>query len=223
MINAVLFDLDGTLLDTAPDLVYALNRLREQHHLPKLPSSAIRPMISLGSKIIVKKLLGIDETHPDFMSVREQFFELYQQHIADSTQFFPQIENVLTHLETQRIPWGIVTNKLTRHTVELLKALRIDHRPLCIICGDTLSTYKPHPEPILHACRLLKTQPQHCLFVGDSLTDVTASKAAGTQSLVALYGYIGIEDDPYTWQADGYIQKPIEIINWLDNQKPQTI
>lgn len=214
-IHAILFDLDGTLLDTAPDLAFALNQLRQEYHLPALPLPVIRPMISLGSKSIIKAALDITEDHPQFLILRERFFELYQQHIADSTQLFPTMDNVLTHLEQQHIPWGIVTNKLTKHTTALLKALGLDHRPHCVICGDSLPKYKPDPEPILHACRLLKQDPHHCLYIGDAAIDVAASKAAGTLSLVALYGYIMAGENPYDWQADGYINQPLEIMEWL--------
>lgn len=214
-INAVLFDLDGTLLDTAPDLVYTINQLRQEHHLPPLPLETIRPIVSLGSKAMVKLALGIEESHPEFSKIREYFLAIYQDNLALSTQFFPDVEKVLIHLEENNIPWGIVTNKLTRHTSALLKALSLYHRPACIICGDSLSTFKPDPAPILHACKLIEKSPSNCLYVGDCATDVIASKAAGTQSLVALYGYIGAEEDPYAWEADGYINKPIEIIDWL--------
>lgn len=214
-IQAVLFDLDGTLLDTAPDLVYTINRLREEYGLPALSLPAIRPVVSLGSKAMIKLALGIEENHINFNKIREYFLAIYQQHLALSTRFFPNMDKVLVHLEESGIPWGIVTNKLTRHTSALLKALSLDHRPACIICGDSLSTHKPDPAPILHACQLIKQDPKNCLYVGDCATDVIASKAAGTKSLVALYGYIGDDEDPYTWQADGYIHEAIEIIDWL--------
>ena len=213
--HAVLFDLDGTLLDTAPDLVFALNKLREECGLPELPLSMIRPVISYGSKAMIKKVLDIDEDDPNFASLRERFLALYQKHLADSTQLFPHIENVLIHLEAHHIPWGIVTNKMTRHTLAILKALRMDHRPLCIVCGDTLPTYKPDPAPIVYACELLKQDPKNCIYVGDSVNDVIASKAAGTKSLVAMYGYIGSDENPLTWQADGYIHQPTELIDWF--------
>jgi N-acetyl-D-muramate 6-phosphate phosphatase len=214
-IHAVLFDLDGTLLDTVPDLMFAINRLREEQGLLALSLAEIRPVVSLGSKIMVKLALGMEENDPDFAATREHFLAIYQRHLADSTQLFPDVEKVLTHLEQHHIPWGIVTNKLTRHTSSLLKALRLDHRPACIICGDSLSKQKPDPEPILYACQLLKQDPKNCLYVGDSATDMMASKAAGTQSLVALYGYIGVDEDPLTWQADGYIQAPIQLLEWV--------
>ncbi|VVC76101.1 Phosphoglycolate phosphatase [Aquicella siphonis] len=214
-IRAVLFDLDGTLLDTVPDLVYALNRLRTENNLPEMPLAEIKPIVSLGSRAMVKQALGINETDSRFNTLREHFLALYDNHLADSTRFFPDIEKVLEHLDENGLPWGIVTNKMTRHTLALLKALRFDHRPGCIICGDSLPTYKPDPEPIRYACELLKQTPDHCLYVGDAATDVMASKAAGARSLVALYGYIHAHEDPFSWHADGYIQNPMEIIDWL--------
>ncbi len=217
--RGVLFDLDGTLLDTAPDLVYAFNQLRHDHDLPAMSLAELRPIISLGSKIMIKRLLGIDENSPHFNALREKFLAVYEEHLADSTQFFPGIEEVLSHLDETQMPWGIVTNKLTRHTSALLKALRIDHRPICVICGDSLPTFKPDPAPILYACQLLQQDPKTCLYIGDSLTDVTASKAAGTASLVALYGYIGEEENPIAWAADGYIQQPIEIMKWIKSDR----
>lgn len=214
-IRAVLFDLDGTLLDTVPDLVYALNQIRIAGSLPELPASCIRPIANLGSKAMAKLAFGIDENDPKFPSMREQFLNLYEKHLADSTQFFPNVENVLAHLESNNIPWGIVTNKLARHALPLLKALRIDHRPACIICGDSLATSKPDPEPIRYACQLLRVEPRHCIYVGDAVTDVAASKAAGTRSIVALYGYIHSDENPLAWNADGYIQEPLELIEWM--------
>lgn len=215
-VRGVLFDLDGTLLDTIPDLVFALNKVRTENGLPELPISAIRPIATLGSRAMVKIAFGIELEDPKFDAYREHFMNLYEKHLADSTRFFPNMENVLEHLENNNIPWGIVTNKLTRHTVPLLKALEIDHRPGCVVCGDSLPTFKPDPEPILHACRLIKQDPAHCIYVGDAETDVTASKAAGTKSLVALYGYIHEDEDPYAWKADGYVQEPIELIKWFN-------
>lgn len=216
-IEAVLFDLDGTLLDTAPDLVFALNVIREQHGLPAMPVSDIRPIANLGSKAMLKRALDleVDETDPRFQTLRQQFFSLYLTHLADSTQFFPNIEKVLTHLDELSIPWGIVTNKPTAHTMGLLKALGLEQRTNCVVCGDTLPKNKPDPLPILHACQLLKANPAHCIYIGDAETDVIASKAANTTSLIALYGYINQDDDPLTWKADGYIKQPIDIIEWL--------
>ena len=215
IIKAVLFDLDGTLLDTAPDLADAINQLRKKHELPPLSVATVRSIATLGSKALVKIALGIEETDKSFSNMRESFFQFYEKKIAKTTQFFPQMETVLNFLENARIPWGIVTNKLKRHTTPLLEALKINHRPACVVCGDTLATFKPDPAPILHGCHLLQTHPRHCLYVGDAETDVKASKAAGVQSLVALYGYINEKEDPYSWKAEGYIHNAIEILEWI--------
>lgn len=212
---AVLFDLDGTLLDTAPDLIYAVNQLRKEAQLPVLPTTALRPLVGIGSKAMIKMAFGIDEKDPEFLPLRERFLSLYQKHLADTTQFFPGIDTMLTQLESKHIPWGIVTNKLTRHTTDLLRALRIDHRPACVVCGDSLPTFKPDPAPLLYACQLLQQLPEQCIYVGDTEIDVKASKAAGITSLVALYGYIHADEDPLLWQADGYVQTPDEIMAWV--------
>ncbi len=217
-IRAVLFDLDGTLVDTAPDLLGVINQLRKEHHLSPLDLASFRAIVSFGSKKMIKQAFAMDEDHPKFDYLRQRFFNLYQQHLADATQLFPTMDQVLTFLEENNIPWGIVTNKLTRHTTALLKALRLDHRPSCVVCGDSLPKYKPDPEPILHACKLIKHPPNSCVYMGDSQTDVIASKAAGTTTLVALYGYLSQEDNPLAWQADGYINAPLEILDWLKNK-----
>lgn len=217
-IRAVLFDLDGTLVDTAPDLTYALNLLRQERDLPELPVSTIRSIANLGSKAMLKKAFDLEETDANYPLLRSKFFSLYQNHILDSTQLFPNVKKVLAFLEERDIPWGIVTNKLTKHAHVLLKGLALHPKTDCVICGDTLAKSKPDPLPITHACQLLKVNPAECLYIGDAATDVIAGKAAGTQSLVALYGYIHHQDNPLEWQADGYVNEPIEIIEWLEQR-----
>lgn len=218
LVQSILFDLDGTLLDTAPDMAYALNQQRKIHGLSALPFSTIRPHVGYGSKAILDIGFQIDDTHPLYPSLLNEFFMLYEKHLIGSTQLFPEMEIVLKHLEDQQLPWGIVTNKPARFTYSLLKALNLDKRAGCIVCGDTLSTRKPHPDTILYACDQLKQSPNDCLYVGDASTDVMASKSAGTRSLVALYGYIHKNEDPFSWQADGYIEKPSDIISWLNSK-----
>lgn len=213
--KAILFDLDGTLLDTAPDLAFALNIIRKQYNLPALPVAEIRSHINLGARGMIQQALGLAANDPQLEQLRQEFLLIYQDHLADATQFFPDIEIVLTTLDEHNIPWGIVTNKFTHYTNLLLQALKYDHRPKCVVCGDTLAKPKPDPEPIRHACQLLAHQPHDVIFVGDSINDVLAAKAAGAQALVALYGYIGNED-PYAWPADGYVQKPLQLLNWLN-------
>lgn len=215
-IQCVLFDLDGTLLDTAPDLVFAINQLRIERRLSEIPVSLIRSVANLGSKELLRVSFDINDDHPDMPTLREKFLAIYHQNIARETRFFPHVDKVLQYLDDRYIPWGIVTNKPGKLTEHLLKSLRMDHRPHCVVSGDTLSRAKPYPDPILYACRTLKYQPSSCLYVGDASTDVTASKAAGTQSLVALYGYIHSKDDPFSWKADGYVHEPMEIIDWLE-------
>jgi 2-phosphoglycolate phosphatase len=214
-IETVLFDLDGTLLDTAPDMAHALNTLRQQHGMPNLELDIIRPLVGYGSKALLKLGFNVDENHRDYLILLEEFFNAYQNCLAKSTALFPGMPAVLQHLEEKNIPWGIVTNKPARFTMNLLDALDLTRRSACIVCGDTLTNRKPHPEPILYACKLLKCAPENALYVGDTATDVVASKAAGSHSLVALYGYISAGEDPYEWQADGYIETAGEIIHWV--------
>lgn len=218
-VQSVLFDLDGTIIDTIYDLAFSLNAVRKTHQLSPLPIDLIRPIVSFGSKKLIELALGMDENHPQFEKARDQLFDTYQNHLSDSAILFPEIENVFHFLEQNNIPWGIVTNKLTAHTLALLQSLELLDRPKCIICGDTLKKSKPDPEPILYACNLIGAHPGRSLYIGDSFTDVLASKAAGTKTLVALYGYIGDIDDPLSWEADGYIQKPKDMITWLQSFK----
>ncbi len=214
-IDSVLFDLDGTLLDTAPDMVHALNIVRQEYGMPELELRLIRPYVGHGAKMLLKLGFGVDETSHDYSILLEKLLNAYDECLTRSTILFPQMSAVLDHLEAKNIPWGIVTNKPARFTLNTLHALDLSRRSGCIICGDTLTNRKPHPEPILHACNILQRSPATTLYVGDAATDVIASKAAGTKSLVALYGYIGAEEDPYDWKADGYIKNPAEIIDWL--------
>ena len=214
-IQGVLFDLDGTLLDTAPDMAYALNAQRQRHGLPHLPFAAIRPLVGYGSKALLQLGFEIEETHAAYPDLLNEFLQLYEQHLIDATQLFPEIEQVLAYLAQINLPWGIVTNKPSKFVHHLLKKFELDKQAACVVCGDTLSTRKPHPGTILHACEQLQLSPASCLYVGDASIDVTASKSAGTQSLVALYGYIHENENPLSWPADGYIHRPSEIISWL--------
>ena len=215
MINTVLFDLDGTLLDTAPDIGNALNELRQSLDMTPLPLSLIRPYVGYGSRDMLKFSFNVDENHPRYTDLLERFLHAYESHLTKTTVLFSGMDTVLNHLEKIGITWGIVTNKPSRFTFDILKHLGLEHRAACIICGDSLSKRKPEPDQIIHACDLLKRAPANTLYIGDTHIDVIASKAAGTQSLVALYGYIKADENPRTWNADGYIEEPIGIIEWL--------
>jgi phosphoglycolate phosphatase len=207
-INSVLFDLDGTLLDTVHDLACALNIVLTRHQRPVLSVEKIRPIAGHGYRAMLK-LAELNE------SAGQQILEEYQKHLLDSTCLFPGMDDVLTYLDDQHIPWGIVTNKPERFTLKIVNGLQLSHRASCVISGDSLKNSKPHPEPILHACKLMQREPKNCLFVGDAKIDILASIAAGTASLVALYGYIPDGENPETWGATGMIQHPSEIIGLL--------
>lgn len=214
-IKGVLFDLDGTLLDTLDDLLFAFNRLRAEYALPATDKSNFLPYISQGARAMVKSGFNIDETSQEFHQLKERFLGFYEQHIAQFTHFFPNMEQVLQTLEAAMIPWGIVTNKHTKQTHQLLNSLQIADRPNIIVCGDTLTKAKPHPDPILHAVTQMNIEPRECLYVGDALTDALASEAAGTRTIIALYGYIREDEQPHEWPAEGFIQDPIDLMAWL--------
>lgn len=214
-VKAVLFDLDGTLLDTAPDLAWALNQLRGQYQLEALTLEAVRPHVSHGVSRLVQAGFGIGKEAPNFGELRQQLIALYSQAIALHTKLFPGIEAVLSTLVTKQIPWGIVTNKTTQLTTQLLEALALPYKAGCVICGDTLERAKPHPEPVLHACQLLGVEPPETIFVGDARQDIQAGQAAGTKTLLALYGYLHSDDTPHDWSADGTIRHPLEILDWI--------
>lgn len=215
-IESVLFDLDGTLLDTAPDLAGAANILRARHNLPALPVEEMRSAVGYGGAAILNAAFGMEESNPLYTQFLTDYLDIYHEHLADTTDFFPGMDEVLTTLDRKQITWGIVTNKPSRFTFELLTKLNLKDRPACILCGDTLSRRKPHPDQIIHALELMNKPAKSCLYVGDTLVDVQASKAAGAYSLVALYGYTDSKEDPRGWKADGYVAKPLDILTWLE-------
>lgn len=214
-ITSVLFDLDGTLADTAPDLAHALNQLLQETNRPLLPFDEIRPMVSHGGVYMVCKSLNISVDDPDFPVLRERFLTIYELNLAEKTTLFPGMAEVLEQLESNGISWGIVTNKIERLTLPLLRALELADRAECIVCGDTLERNKPHPAPMLHACTLTGQNPSQSLYIGDAEKDVIAGKNAGMHTLVAMYGYIGNGESPVDWGAGGLIDSPLEILDWI--------
>lgn len=213
--DAVLFDLDGTLLDTAPDMALALNHLRDREGLEPLSLAQIRPHVGFGTKALLKLSFNMDEAHPKYQSFFESYLAIYDTCLTTTTNLFPGMSVILEHLENNDIPWGIVTNKPSRFTHLLLDHLDLRRRSACIVSGDTLAERKPHPAPILHACQLIQSAPNNTLYIGDAITDIIASKAAGTRAIAALYGYIEENVDPHSWGADGYINNPAEIKNFV--------
>jgi len=213
--SAILFDLDGTLVDTAPDLAFALTTLMQQEGLAPLPYNTIRPVASNGSAGLLGLGFGITPEHPDYTALQQRFIQLYQDNIARETTLFDGMENVLSSLENANITWGIVTNKPAFLTEPLLAQLNLTHRAGCIVSADTTPFNKPHPAPMLHACKIIKQQPENCIYIGDAARDIEAGRNANMQTVSALYGYIGEHDNPDHWHADTHINHPRDILQWL--------
>ena len=214
-VRAVLFDLDGTLIDSAPDLSAAVNRMRVARGLPALAEGVLRPHASHGARGLVGAGFGVTPEHPEFPPLREEFLAGYAAALCERTVLFPGVAQLLDALESARLPWGIVTNKATRLTLPLLEALALRLRPGCIVCGDTMARAKPHPEPLLAAAGLLGVPPADCVYVGDAERDVEAGNAAGMITLVARYGYIRDDELPEQWRAAGCLAAPLDLLEWL--------
>jgi len=213
--QAVLFDLDGTLADTAPDLGHALNLQRERHGLPPLPQEIIRPYASHGTVGLFDIGFGLTPQDARFAPMREEYLALYTANLCLHTTLFPGMAELLAALEARNISWGVVTNKPARFTNPLLELLGLSKRAASIISGDTCSHPKPHPEPLLCAAREIGVAPQSCLYIGDAERDIEAARAAGKSALIADYGYLSAEDRPETWGADGRIDTPLGILAFL--------
>ena len=214
-IRAVLFDLDGTLVDTAPDLGHALNLQRTRHGLPPLADELIRPQASHGARGLLG--LGFD-LHPDdphFASMREEFLQLYADNICRHSRPFPGILELLDALEQRGLAWGVVTNKPARFTEPLMSILDLAERATCIVSGDTCPQPKPHPAPMLAAAKLCNALPAQCLYLGDAQRDIQAATAAAMPALVAAWGYLDAADQPHTWGAHAEIHRPLDTLDYL--------
>jgi len=209
--EGVFFDLDGTLADTAPDLVAAANRLLIAKNKLPMPYETLRPMASAGARGLIQKSFGINKDHPEFIALRDQFLSFYEEALLVHSKLYEGMEELLQRLEDEKLPWGIVTNKQERFTVPLTEQMGLMQRAHCVVSGDTTPFSKPHPEPILHAARLTKVNPQKALYVGDDIRDIVSGKAAGMKTAAALYGYCGCNEPPSTWGANYQIQHPREL------------
>lgn len=217
-IRTVLFDLDGTLADTAPDLAFALNAvLREQGREP-LPFEQIRPVVSHGGLALIKLGFGLEPEDPQFDPLRQRLLDIYRQNIAVHTRLFPGMDTVLEALESSGRKWGVVTNKPGWLTEPLLEQMGLSARAASIVSGDTLPQRKPHPAPMLLACEQTGCQAGECVYVGDAARDIEAGRAAGMHTLVALFGYIGEQDRPMEWRADSLLRNPVELLHWLNDR-----
>lgn len=214
-ITTVLFDLDGTFADTAPDLADALNRTLTRHDKPTLTLAQIRPVVSHGGKALIERGFGINEQDPAFEPLRQELLAFYQEDLAKHTQLFPGINRLLQDIQQANMNWGIVTNKPAWLTEPLISSLNMHNPARSIVSGDTLPERKPHPAPLLHASTQCGAQPANCIYIGDAERDIIAGKRAGMLTLVALYGYISKDDKPEEWQADGYITSADEVFPWI--------
>jgi phosphoglycolate phosphatase len=212
--RAVLFDLDGTLADTAPDLAAALNRLRAEQGLEPMPLERVRPFASAGARGLVHVGFGIKPGDGEYASLREAFLEYYRERTCVETRLFPGVPELLEGLAAREIAWGIVTNKATRFTDRIVEALGL--KPGCVACGDTTPHLKPHPASLLHAAEVLALPPAACVYLGDDLRDIQAARAAGMRAVGVEWGYHHPESGgPGTWQADAVIAHPSQLISLI--------
>jgi len=217
-LSCVLFDLDGTLLNTAPDLTTALNKALIHFNFPEVSINAITPYISYGAAVMIDTALEQEVPAAIKADILEWLLNYYENHIADNTELYMGMPELLETLESKGIPWGVVTNKRERMTHPLMQALDLTKRSACIICGDTTAHSKPHPEPMLTACRQIQVSPESCLYIGDAQHDISAGKAANMKTLAATWGYLKPDDKPQDWGADALIDHPNEILDWITNQ-----
>ena len=215
VIKAVLFDLDGTFADTAPDLAAALNHTRATRNLPPLPLAILRLHASNGSRALLKVGFNIEPDAPDYNSLRDIFLAYYEHNICVHTKLFDDMAELVDQLEQRAIQWGIVTNKPHRYTMPLMQALGYAERAGCIVSGDTCARAKPHPDPLLKASQILGIAPAHCLYLGDDLRDIEAANAAAMRGIIAGFGYISPDAQLDTWNAHGRIATPMELLNFL--------
>lgn len=214
LLRAVLFDLDGTLLDTAPDMVGALNALRAEESLMPLPYEAVRGAVSHGAARIVKAGFA-DADAETLLRLQQRFLDIYRGALSRETQLFPGMNTVLQALSDWRIKSGIVTNKAAWLTDPLLAQLGLRERFACVVSGDTLAERKPHPLPLLHAAALAEVSPGECIYVGDAERDVQAAHAANMPALVANYGYLHADEDSTAWGGDAYLRQPLDLLDWI--------
>jgi 2-phosphoglycolate phosphatase len=215
VIRAVLLDLDGTFADTAPDLACALNHVRRLRDLPPLPLESVRPQASHGAQGLLGLGLGVKPEMPEYAALRCEFLAYYTAHICDHTALFAGMAQLIAELERRNLPWGIVTNKPHRYTVPLMHALGMAHRAACLISGDTCVRAKPYPDPLLRACELMNIAPENCIYLGDDLRDMQAAQAANMRSIIARYGYVDDNADLDSWRADGSVETPLGLLEYI--------
>lgn len=208
----IFFDLDGTLADTAPDLVAAMNKLLLARNLEPKPYALLRPHASAGARGLLEGAFGINPDHPDFIALRDEFYGNYEKALLVESKLFDGIDHLLDQMDEARLPWGIITNKSERFTNPLADRMGLRQRAVSTVSGDTTPYSKPHPEPILHAARSSNVDPTKSIYVGDDIRDVLAGKAAGMKTVAAAYGYCGCKEPPEAWGADYVVHHPSELL-----------
>lgn len=211
-IKTVLFDLDGTLVDTAPDMAAALDILCVEENQPAIPYEQVRPVVSNGSAALIKLAFGEVNDEIRLQHLKQRYLDIYQQNICIDSSPFKGIETVLDHIERNGLNWGVVTNKPGWLTLPLMDSLQLVQRAATIVSGDTTENSKPHPDPMHHACDEASSKSDECIYVGDARRDIEAGINAGMKTLVANYGYIETNEDVNTWGADAIINTPEEIL-----------
>lgn len=213
--SAVLFDLDGTLIDSAPDLAGAGNDMRIARGLAPHSLAHFRPMVGAGARGMVGRAFDIGPEHETFAALRDEFLQRYEARMTQESALFPQMQPVLDALRKHAVPWGIVTNKATRFSAPLVRALGLLPPAAALVCGDTTAYAKPHPEPLLEAARRIGVAATECVYVGDDLRDVQAGRAAGMTSIAAAWGYLGAGEPIEAWGADHIAQTPNDLLKLL--------
>ncbi len=214
--RGVLLDLDGTLFDTAPDLIDSLNALRAEQGLAALADAEFAASVGHGSAPMIARAFNLTPADNRFEPLRLRFLDLYRERLSLRTQPYEGMEALLHTLEARNIPWGIVTNKPGWLTRPLVAALGYDERPDCVVTGDDMARRKPHPHQIIEGCRRLALPAHACVTVGDAQRDIIAGRQAGTLTLAAIYGYVSGDDRVERWGADGIISHPLEVLRWLE-------
>jgi N-acetyl-D-muramate 6-phosphate phosphatase len=216
VLEAVLFDLDGTLADTAPDMAHTVNRMLTKRGLAPVATVLVRPHVSKGARGMIGAAFGVTPEHADFQAMRDEFLDLYGENLCVDTRLFPGMDALLERLESEGIPWGVVTNKFERFARPLIEGLGLSERCAIVVGGDTCPRPKPFPDPLLHAAATLGVAPMHTLYVGDDERDVQAARAAGMPVVVAGYGYLGDGPPAILWGADAIVDSPEGLGQWID-------
>jgi phosphoglycolate phosphatase len=216
-IQAVLFDLDGTLIDSAPDLGAAVDQMRVDRGMPSLPLVHYRPMAGAGARGMIGLAFGFTPEHPEYDAMKEEFFRNYEACMTQRTFAFEGVVQMIDALVAAQLPWGVVTNKSKRFAEPLTQAMPLFKTAAVVISGDTTPYAKPHPEPLFEAARRLGIAPSACVYVGDDERDIVAGIAAGMKTVAATYGYLGTQSDVQKWQAHAHIQSPRELEDLISN------